>query len=588
MCARGGGIRGSKDLRAEIGKFPNSTNERKQMSNKTLKQRIALVAASALTAGFLSVVATPSANAFNTEDGYISATTGSTGLVSSTLASNVYDTTKTAVLLKTGSLVLTVTSTGGNNSAVTVSSGAVITAQSGAASNINADQTCAIGATGSTFTIVPTGAVGSTFTISLTSETTCATAATLTEKATVTIAGTDLSGTAVAANSYVNWVADDVAANSDPSATESAANAADTTGNLLYIGVRLRDAYKAEISSTSGALIATASAGAVVKIAAATAATKGTAATSVSSADPSDLYISVGEATDGAGWVGTVTVTYNGVVMATKSGKISGKASKLTVAALKVGDNSGGGATTAGLAYQVSDAAGNNIVTTATTIVYSSSTNAAMVSAAVGTNDNTTSDVGLGSFTCANSASLYGTADIVLQTTLADGTVLLSNPVKVTCGGKGAAYTASWDKATYAQGDVAKLTIQFKDAKGAVANSMDIVGAAGTADQVITANQMERVTAHSASATPDKNGQLVYTFTVGTSTGIVPGKYNAVVSFPTVNTEGAALGTSNISVPYEISGGTAVSNADVLKSIVALIASINKQIQALQKLILKR
>jgi hypothetical protein len=42
-------------------------------------------------------------------------------------------------------------------------------------------------------------------------------------------------------------------------------------------------------------------------------------------------------------------------------------------------------------------------------------------------------------------------------------------------------------------------------------------------------------------------------------------------------------------VPYKIAGTTAtVSNADVLKSIVALIASINKQIQALQKLILKR
>ena len=40
---------------------------------------------------------------------------------------------------------------------------------------------------------------------------------------------------------------------------------------------------------------------------------------------------------------------------------------------------------------------------------------------------------------------------------------------------------------------------------------------------------------------------------------------------------------------YKVStGGDTTSNADVLKSIVALIASINKQIQALQKLILKR
>jgi hypothetical protein len=80
----------------------------------------------------------------------------------------------------------------------------------------------------------------------------------------------------------------------------------------------------------------------------------------------------------------------------------------------------------------------------------------------------------------------------------------------------------------------------------------------------------------------------VYTFTVGTSVGVIPGKYNAVVSFPTTNTNGAALGTANVSVGYEISASGAVSNADVLKSIVSLIASINKQIQALQKLILKR
>jgi hypothetical protein len=556
------------------------------MSNKTLKQRIAIVAASALTAGVMSVIAAPSATAFNTEDGNITSTSGSTGLIAAgTIASNTADTTKTGVILSTGTLKLTVAEA----STVVVSDGARITANSQSANaGISADQTCSTVVTGGagTVTITPTGAIGTTFTVSTYAENACADAATLNERATITIAGSDLSGVAVAANSYVRWVADGTSS-SDPSATESAANAADVSGGLLYLGVRLRDAYLAQISSTSGALIATASAGAVVKIGPATLDTAGTAATAVSAADPSDLYISVGEATAGAGWAGTVTVTYNGVVIATKSGKISGKASKLTVAALKVGDNSGGSATTGGLAYQVSDAAGNNIVTTASTIVYSSSTNAAMVSAAVGTNDNTTSDVGLGTFTCANSASLYGTADIVLQHTLSDGTVLKSNAVTVTCGGVGAAYTASWDKAIYAQGDVATLTVQFKDAKGGVANSIDVVSAS-PADQVITANQMERVTAHAASATLSAKGQLVYTFTVGTSTGIVAGKYNAVVSFPTVNTAGAALGTSNISVPYEISGGSAVSNADVLKSIVALIASINKQIQALQKLILKR
>ena len=52
-----------QDLRAEIGKCPISTNERKNMSTKTLRKRIALVAVSALGAGLLSVVAVPTASA---------------------------------------------------------------------------------------------------------------------------------------------------------------------------------------------------------------------------------------------------------------------------------------------------------------------------------------------------------------------------------------------------------------------------------------------------------------------------------------------------------------------------------------------
>jgi hypothetical protein len=43
------------------------------------------------------------------------------------------------------------------------------------------------------------------------------------------------------------------------------------------------------------------------------------------------------------------------------------------------------------------------------------------------------------------------------------------------------------------------------------------------------------------------------------------------------------VGTVNITAP---TGG--VSNADVLKAIVSLIASINKQIAALQKALLKK
>jgi hypothetical protein len=51
----------------------------------------------------------------------------------------------------------------------------------------------------------------------------------------------------------------------------------------------------------------------------------------------------------------------------------------------------------------------------------------------------------------------------------------------------------------------------------------------------------------------------------------------------------AAYGVTDQTVAYKIStGSTAVSNADVLKAIVSLIASINKQIAALQKALLKK
>jgi len=111
------GIRGSKDLRAEIGKFPDSTNERKKMSTKTIKQRIALVAASALTAGFLSVVSAPVASAaagvaIDRDD--ISATTDFTAdqnrgicYVASSTLDNA-DSTNTVEMLSTGILKLSI------------------------------------------------------------------------------------------------------------------------------------------------------------------------------------------------------------------------------------------------------------------------------------------------------------------------------------------------------------------------------------------------------------------------------------------------------------------------------------------------
>ena len=538
------------------------------MSIKTLKKRIALVAVSTLAAGVMSVVTAPVARA----DGNYAASSQTINSIGLLAAPTFVDgsTTMTATLLSTGRLNLT---TGATASYFTVSAGASITSATTTA-NITADQKKYTTASGDSFAVTPTGAVGTTFTVSGYTDSTLAS---LTSRITVTIAGTSVAGVVAPSESNAWWVADDTS----DSATADVANENKTTvGTSLYLDVDVADAYGAAISSTTGSLIATATSGAYVAIGASSVAA-GTFTQAVSSANPNTAFIRVSEATAGAGWAGTVTVTYNGVVIATKSGTITGAPAKLTLTAKKVGKNNGS-ATSEALEYQATDLAGNIVVVAFATITFGSSSNTAIISGAAGEVVNSTTAAGKATVTCVSAAT--GTANVAVQT-LVGGVPLLSNTVPVTCGGAAATYTASWDKATYAQGDIAKLTIAFKDAKGVAANSIDAVSnssAGSSSDIVITANQMSAVTTNAASTKTDVNGNVVYTFTVGTSTGVVAGKYQALVSFPT-----QALGTTQ-TVGYEILGSGGVSNADVLKSIVALIASINKQIQALQKLILKR
>jgi hypothetical protein len=62
-----------------------------------------------------------------------------------------------------------------------------------------------------------------------------------------------------------------------------------------------------------------------------------------------------------------------------------------------------------------------------------------------------------------------------------------------------------------------------------------------------------------------------------------------VVSAPVINAQSETAAAANQSVSYKVAASsTAVSNEDVLKAIVSLIASINKQIAALQKALLRR
>jgi hypothetical protein len=140
----------------------------------------------------------------------------------------------------------------------------------------------------------------------------------------------------------------------------------------------------------------------------------------------------------------------------------------------------------------------------------------------------------------------------------------------------------SLDKQTYRQGDIATMTVKFVDNKGNKANSF--VGV-GTSTMIMPMMTFVGATG-TATALPNKDGEIKYTLTVGTTAGMTAGTYTGVVNFTALTGAGTAV---TATPTYTLTtGGDTTTNADVLKSIVALIASINKQIQALQKLILKR
>jgi hypothetical protein len=521
------------------------------MSTKTLRKRIALVAVTALTAGLVSVA--PSAYA-GAGDGVIATTTDSVGLVGAITGSG---TTRTAVLLSTGTLVLQPTA----GATFKVSAGAIITAASSNA-DISGDQKCAAGVTEAT--IKPTGAIGSTFTVTVYDDDTCATPGAIANILTVTIAGSSLAGTPTAANSGVFWH------------TSAAEVAADTSGanarvplSKLFLDIDLADAYDQAVNDTGGALVVTVSAGATVALDVAGETDTGAFTTAVSGLEASDQFAIITEATAGAGWSGTATVTYNGVVIATKTGSIAGFASAITLSRNKVATAT---TTTAdAVRFKATDAAGTAVEITAASLTMKSSSNTAVVSNVVGVTNQvltpgSTAD-GKATVTCGTP----GTSSVVMQYVTPAGKTVVTAPLTVICGGTASTYTASFDKASYAQGDLATLTVSFKDAFGAPATSASAVAAlnGGTPDianEIIVAPMMTIVGTPSTTArVTNADGNLVFTYSVGATTGITPGAYQASVSFPTVN---SAKGVAQ-AVAYTVTAGAGVTNADVLKAIVS-------------------
>ena len=282
-----------------------------------------------------------------------------------------------------------------------------------------------------------------------------------------------------------------------------------------------------------------------------------------------------------------MTVTYNGTVIGTKSLTFTGAVAKINISnpsyigSLNQTPTNAGGTKGAVVSFQ--DAAGNTVYP------QSGGTNGTYYPlSGFGTDPSSEQDVVLSILPTSTPVTGYvdwvcgavaSKKTIVARYTNTNGTTVKSNPVTVSCAGNAVLYKASMNKASYSPGEIAKVSVSFFDSKGNPANDDYDWNDSIVAGSVSTGGG----TFVTSAADTDTSTLGVKEYSIVTTQ--TPGNYQAIVTIPTLN--GIAGETQTVSYTVATPAGT-VGLADVLKSMVTLIASINKQIQALQKLILRR
>jgi hypothetical protein len=551
------------------------------MSTKTLRKRIALVAVSALGAGLLSVVAVPSANASATDAAAVNAnaTTGVATFTASIgkLAESGGGTTQTAVLLATGTLSVTFTGVTGT---ATITGGK-FTGTSGAA-NATISGTSGASATATAFTSVAMNlmAVPNAGATSMVIE--YFADAVLAERVSVTVVATSVYNKYSGAYSYAYWGAGAGAGTDDATSDSTSTNSQKASCETLAGDIALVDSYGNLLTTSNlGMLTATVTAGAVVNLNSAS--TAGSTTIDYQTVTGSFIPFNVQQADCDAPWNGTITIAFDGVVVATKSGILKGEVASVTATSPKIGKKGSSNTSAATIAF--ADSAGNALYPTTGVSAVSSTLGGTVTALSVGTWP-TSSVAGKITMTCGS--GLQGAVKgLQVQHLNTSGTVVKSNTWDSACADVPYTVVASWDRVSYVPGSVATLTLLFKDSKGNLANAYDAIGA-NTAGDLLTVSggpSAAAITPIAATNTPSGvTGAITYQYVVGTTEG----DYVAVVN-PTRIMENNTSVTTNISLPYSVkSSSTSVSNADVLKAIVSLIASINKQIAALQKALLKK
>jgi hypothetical protein len=553
------------------------------MSTKTLRKRIAVVAVSALTAGLFSVVSVPVANAaaFDT----LSATGICTAIDATTgLPETLADDSGTVVLALGGTLTL---ASGDDASGFSIEAGVGTIISSDGAADVIAPNGLSIATVDDDETItIRASTVGKAKVTHYLD----ATPATIEDYLYIQVV---TSCSASTWSSTFSGYATGTAIDDDSTLTgETGAVYTFADEDTAFISLLGRNGYNQDLDT--GVWVVSATGDVVVGIGA-TAPTVGvtpvaTASINGTNADGGDdgaltdagVFIAVEQKTSGTALSTLVTVTYNGATVYSKTLNFTGDLASITVSGADV--QAVGGATLASL-YDVvaKDAAGNLIIWSLSGDTTKYNTLVTSVSAGFTTTTGTgrldatadnTDDAALGLWTC---GSKSGSTMVRLKGTTNAGATVFSNEFEARCGGAAYTYTASLDKASYVPGDIATLTITAKDASGFAPFKGETVDQAQGVPSIGGSQLTPINTPVAADTFNSPIGQKIYTFTVGSTSG----KYNMAVNL-------GYSGNSAVSVAYTVASSGEVSNAEVLKSIVALIASINKQIQALQKLILKR
>jgi hypothetical protein len=527
-------------------------------------KKIALVMAAAVSSTFL--VAIPQASAAVT-NGYVlsdSLAAGARGVTVLTDTTKAEAGVNAIVALTTSD---TLAATADDNLSLEISGPATFTDYTAAGSNptgatlTNLGKTFTFTATTSTAVTLPTNVkltVNGAGTVTVTQKKKVGSTTSTIDIKTIYAGTTVKTNVLSVADSYVR-VQDSATAGTLTSSVDVATATSVTNAGTGYVNVRTMDAYAAQLS-TSGVIQATATNGAVVAWDAAPSTQVNTAAKTGTSGV---LYVVQGTANENKPVNTTITITFNGVTLATKSIAFSGRAASISVTGVDIALSNG--TRTGTYDFVVKDAAGNQlagITPTADTTKYTSQVTAV----SVGGSSSATA-VQTGGWTC---AATSGSSIVRIKHVLSDLSEIYSNEFVAACGLGVNKYTASLDKNSYVPGEIATLTISATDINGAKVADTSTVGS-GVA---ISGGGLTAIAAPT-SADTFAQGVKTYKFTVGN----VNGAYNMIVDLPAY----VATDTAK-TVSYKIADG-AISNAEVLNGIVALIASITKQIEQLQLMV---